>query len=636
MPRLRSESGVGGRSAREPHAQPARMPASMGGGARNKPCPCGSGRKYKKCCLPREDQIAARRRRAERIVIADRLTLMFQELIERDADRYDAARRQADEELNAEFVASLGEGLDGREAAEALEQELSRIEDRMRSILQRRPGELWFIVSRRLPPIPIDDASGWTFLLYRRILTLAILKHGDRTRQAAMEETKHPAGSSFFPAEATDEVLTEIGSIDVLAWKYAMVAAAIRRVGKGAVLRSDEDGRFDTPATEEIERLIASLDNRVEEFGTLGGSHGAEADVEIDEGDLDSPLALVGIRPNLRREDTHPLHELIGVGLLHQTPFVPDVLSIEDVKATIFAFSDAFHDAFGVGPSVAVGTLWALSAEVGHMLTAGSPFEARQPLVTGYRVVAATGDEQFASRLASVYRGWQEHVEGRRLTPEEARSESDDGVAALTYSDADLDAISLWDRLPFRCVIRFGARRYLDYTAVPLVLSDFFRSVGSVVGDKANLKGERYEAEVNRRGENAGLRAWLSGRKLRAEDGQEREIDASFIVDGTLWVLECKAFAQDVRVDRGDFAKLNGRTETLRQYLDQARTLADFLRQHPHGRNYDVPDGLGIDYCVITSGIEWIWSEASELWLSDEVPRICTFDEWLSVVASPA
>jgi len=35
---------------------------------RNDPCPCGSGKKYKKCCLAKEDQFASRRRDEERAV----------------------------------------------------------------------------------------------------------------------------------------------------------------------------------------------------------------------------------------------------------------------------------------------------------------------------------------------------------------------------------------------------------------------------------------------------------------------------------------------------------------------------------------------------------------------------------------
>lgn len=37
---------------------------------RNDPCPCGSGQKYKRCCLPRDDAAAAERAAAERAAAA--------------------------------------------------------------------------------------------------------------------------------------------------------------------------------------------------------------------------------------------------------------------------------------------------------------------------------------------------------------------------------------------------------------------------------------------------------------------------------------------------------------------------------------------------------------------------------------
>jgi hypothetical protein len=37
----------------------------MGKIARNDPCPCGSGQKYKKCCLAKDDLVASRRRDEE-------------------------------------------------------------------------------------------------------------------------------------------------------------------------------------------------------------------------------------------------------------------------------------------------------------------------------------------------------------------------------------------------------------------------------------------------------------------------------------------------------------------------------------------------------------------------------------------
>lgn len=37
---------------------------------RNEPCPCGSGRKYKQCCLPNDELLAAAARKAQAEVAA--------------------------------------------------------------------------------------------------------------------------------------------------------------------------------------------------------------------------------------------------------------------------------------------------------------------------------------------------------------------------------------------------------------------------------------------------------------------------------------------------------------------------------------------------------------------------------------
>ena len=65
---------------------------------RNDPCPCGSGKKYKQCCM-REDEAAARRRRLE-LGAADRA-------LEWLAKHHEAA---ASEALEKVYLGKLGEG----------------------------------------------------------------------------------------------------------------------------------------------------------------------------------------------------------------------------------------------------------------------------------------------------------------------------------------------------------------------------------------------------------------------------------------------------------------------------------------------------------------------------------------------
>src|SRR5215831_19437621 len=66
---------------------------------RNDPCPCGSGKKYKKCCLPKEEAVKLEAHAKEKVVREERAT----------------ARREEQCKSNAEFRAWLAGGMDDEE-----------------------------------------------------------------------------------------------------------------------------------------------------------------------------------------------------------------------------------------------------------------------------------------------------------------------------------------------------------------------------------------------------------------------------------------------------------------------------------------------------------------------------------------
>ena len=66
---------------------------------RNDPCPCGSGKKYKKCCLPKEEAVKLEAHAKEKVVREERAT----------------ARRQEQRKTNAEFRAWFAGGMDDKE-----------------------------------------------------------------------------------------------------------------------------------------------------------------------------------------------------------------------------------------------------------------------------------------------------------------------------------------------------------------------------------------------------------------------------------------------------------------------------------------------------------------------------------------
>jgi hypothetical protein len=82
-------------------------------------------------------------------------------------------------ELRESLMSEVGEeGLDGREAAEALDRYLPRLEQAMREMAVRHSRAYWLMLTRRLPPTPIAGLPPASVALYRRFVTLAVLKHG--------------------------------------------------------------------------------------------------------------------------------------------------------------------------------------------------------------------------------------------------------------------------------------------------------------------------------------------------------------------------------------------------------------------------------------------------------------------------
>jgi hypothetical protein len=124
---------------------------------------------------------------------------------------------------------------------------------------------------------------------------------------------------------------------------------------------------------------------------------------------------------------------------------------------------------------------------------------------------------------------------------------------------------------------------------------------------------------------------WLESREVHHQDGAEREIDLGVVAGETLFVAECKARARSSRIDRGDWSGRLNRQDTLLEDLDQARTLAKFLQEEPHGDDYELPESVTrLEPVLCTPGPEFIWSHASELWLTEAIRGYVRRTSWFS------
>lgn len=602
---------------------------------RNDPCHCGSGRKYKRCHLDEDKRRERESPEGAQTLAIDTVAAFFGEVVHRTPDFAARVMAPADA-VREKLLARIGDGLEGREAAEALEEYLVELEAAMVPLAASHGRIFWLHASRRLPLNPIGDATPWSVLLYRRILTLALLKYAAPEEGGPIfQDVESGAGrKTQVPANLTPQDVIDLHTLEYLAYEYNAAAAAFRRVGKGATLSIEHDD-FRAEADPALEELLENVDSRVAKYGELTGAYGAVGDMELPSEPEEAPFFLLVPQLNVEQRGPEPLEALAGIRFPGPTNFVPAPLVLDGYRAVLTKFEKEVVELVGVEPDALLATIWALGVHLMRGLKQG-PLASAQIFRTGYLIYSEPRHEELVAMVASYLESWWREVRNEPLdldALELARAT----LAALTYSPDDFLKISLWDRLPFKLVTIDEGIVIIDYAALPLVISGLFRTIGFLEGDSANVKAAAFEDELVRRAADAELNIWEANRTLIPPDGRKRQIDAGIVADDTLYVVEAKAFAQNPRVDRGDFAALKGRRETLESYLNQARTLAQVLRDSPEGRNYEVPSSVKkIDYCLCTPGVEWIWTRETDLWLDATTPRICALDELIGALTTRA
>jgi hypothetical protein len=591
---------------------------------RNDPCHCGSGRKYKRCHLDADRRRARLDRELSQLVIGDATSQALSGAALRKSFR-DDVMAQADV-LNRAFRLEIADGLEGRAAAAALSAYMDEIEDAMGRIASRHSYGYWSHVTRRLPPKPLGSASNWTVVLYKRVLSLAILKYGQPTvadDEFDLFETKF--GEQTI-ARATQQDVLDAWALEYLAYEYTTANQAQRRVGKGAKLRVVGDD-FRAVAEPELQHLLKDVDRRTSDFGELSGPFGAIADREVPT-DLKpedaAPLAILIAVPNT---DAIPPEKALRsrVQVPGTTNFVVTPLVVDGYRETLATLDAEVTEALGIDPELLIALLWALTQSFMRESESDPLYEV-QLLKAGYlSFKRPEAWERYKAALAVPVAHLRAHFGRQGTDPGTSNELVERAIRALTWTDEARSEISLADRLPFKVFIDAGQFVLVDFAALLELLADIFRQVGFSSGESGNIRAANFEAAVASLGRRSGFEPWKEGVVLRHRDGATRELDVGFVAGSTLFVVECKAYAQNPKLDRGDYATQRTRQDQLLKYLDQARSLAGFLDSERTGLNYEVPPEVTrIEAVLCTPGVEFIWTSERGIWLTDAIPRICT------------
>jgi len=544
--------------------------------------------------------------------------------------QFEAEYKQPALDLARRFVDEIGDGLEARDAAEALERYVNQLEEAFARIAARRSRLFWLHLARRVPAVPLESSTAWTTRLYRTILQLGLLKHGTETPEEDDFEIQQETGT-LVPTKLEYQDCCDVYQLEYLAFELHKAATAYLRVGKGAVLRGHLN-HFDTPAADDVENLMQLKDRRTAHNESMFDDYGSIADASTArQGDAAGGRSVWYAALNVEQQHlSKEVTQEFGFVMESIPSYLPGFLGIDAILNLLNVYKDQIT-ALLVAPYKLLAFLTAVGIREQCDVRASEFFQRGYRVIRGQRPLADALGE-----LACCYQVIVREQGAPEISDATARAEVGAIFEALTYSADELRQISLWDRQPYKVIVRQGEYCFWDHSNIPYFLKGLLSEVAFKDGEVGNLKSVNFENEVVALIQGTpGIASWEARKILKAADGTQRELDASFTKDDTLYVIECKAFSAHPRIDRGDWGALQTRWKQLTQYLTQARSLRAFLEANRHGRNYQVPDHVtAFEHCLCTPLTEYIPEVGSEYWLKSDTPRILVPAELITYVSN--
>jgi len=642
---------------------------------RNDPCPCGSGKKYKKCCLLKEDI----GKNIPEIILADAASLRMNYLLSKiDRSKFMRAYKGPAVAIEKSVVATIPPSPSKNESEKALLLWKQKLEEEIKRLCSNHSKYYWLFLSRRIFPETIEPYDRPTTpYLHRATFNLALLKYGSNNQgdefvavpsSFDMKEyifTEEPYNGEttdldtaatveiqreedfrdmlrpiIIPRQITQKDAINIYQIEYLALDYYRITAQLRRFWKGGKLRVQK-GRFagvDLP--KKVEDLVALYDHRQAKYHELLSSFGSITSLEMirEKESLDSFMLFIPI-PNIERHEmplVFPEEEFFGGKVKgpsytkdNPTNFVLHPVSLRPCYEKMCMFRQAIEDMFGFSPEDVVAFLLALGRhhESFWLYNIQSRYNFFQ---RGYTRMPST--ENFQQYLEKIYRDIYKHLFGeikQELISLSCRRLLD----WMTYKEEDFKRLSLWDRTGAKLFLPLPGGLLTDHSEIPTVLASIFSELSLLVstnGRIGQLRGDDFEKEVERylKLNISDFRPWICHRKLQFLSGVQRDIDVSFLFGKVLFVIECKAFSVPPAFDRGEPSALQTRKKKIDAGLNQIDTLCQLLSKERRGKNFEVPDAVTHIISIAASPFpEYIDTRSDRYFLTPSIPRVCTPEE---------
>ncbi len=281
--------------------------------------------------------------------------------------------------------------------------------------------------------------------------------------------------------------------------------------------------------------------------------------------------------------------------------------------------SGAFHEKHGV----AAATAFAVLIWVMDNMTTNAIFDNHGH---GYMSVGYEGPYEKVSILNYIQNDLPEMLRRHRLPFRYEEIDIEKGLDYWTLDREKVTRISLLTPGPFFVFLPSSDNRlFIDYAWIPNAIQHFF--YGVKLSDE-NFKGDLFEELI------AKHESKLRRTRLTAEDGTSRQIDFAFGWRQYLFIVECKIKERSFALELGDFAASDMRLNFVSQILEEVDDKADWLRERPRGRNYDVTAYSRIVGVGLSAFVEYVPKSRGDMWLTTELPRVLVPSELEDLMSS--
>lgn len=648
---------------------------------RNDPCPCGSGKKYKKCCLLKGDYTKS----LPEIMMYDAPAMrMHHLLLSMERDEFMRSYKGPSMDILRSIMRTVPSSPTRNESEKTLIVWKDMIEEEIQRLCSKHSKYYWLFLSRRIFPEttePYDRTS--TPYLHRTTFNLAILKHGqgnqpqefvvvpcsvdlrqyifteapysgetvdmdklgiiEMENEAEFKEARLPR---IIPRQITREDATNIYQIEYLALDYYMITAQLRRLWKGGQLRVHRDKFVGVDLPRKLEALVDLYDTRSTNYGSLLSHFGSITDIETikQKESLDDFMLFIPIL-NIKKHEVplvFPIEEFFDGKLKgpvypkggNPSNFVLAPISIRPFYEKMRMFRQSIEEMFGFSPEEFVAFLVAVDRHHQRfwLYNINSRYSFFQ---RGYTLMP--NRENFLHYLEEHYIHAYKHLFGD-ITTVQASSSFKKILNCMTYNEEDFANISLWDRTGAKLFLSVPGGLLTDHSMVPSLLQSIFSELStraSIEGKIGQIRGDDFENEVEKyfKVNISDFQPWMCHRKLQFFSGSERDIDVSFSIGQALFVVECKAFSVPPAFDRGEISALQARERKLDDALRQADTLCEMLCKEHKGKNFKLPGAITHLVAIVASPFtEYIPKRSYHYFLTAHIPRVCTPEEIVEFV----